>query len=159
MPSAQDIINKLGLVAHPEGGYYKETYRSAISVHSNQANDTRSAITCIYFLLTKGQKSRFHQVKHDEVWHFYLGSPLRLIDIDRQNLSLTEHILGNYSHDLCAQQVICANHWQAAETLGEYSLLGCSVAPGFDFADFSFLSEHNDQIIIKQQYPHLHKFI
>jgi len=159
MKSAQYIIKELDLLPHPEGGYYKEMYRSEAWVYSQQVKQDRSAITCIYFLLMQGQKSLFHRVKHDEIWHFYLGSPLRLINIDRQNNHVNESILGDYQHTLCAQQIISANHWQAAESLGEYSLVGCSVAPGFDFSDFAFLNTHPDQKKIKKQYPHLSRFI
>jgi len=159
MKSAHQIIKELDLRPHPEGGYYKETYRSDAQVYSQQVHQDRNAITCIYFLLMQGQKSRFHRVKHDEIWHFYLGSPLRLIDIDRHNYHANESILGDYQHTLCAQQIIPANHWQAAESLGKYSLVGCSVAPGFDFSDFAFLDAHLDRKRIEKQYPQLNGFI
>ena len=159
MKSAHSIIQELNLLPHPEGGYYREIYRSNTQVYSQKSNENRSAITCIYFLLTQGQKSCFHRVKHDEIWHFYLGAPLRLIDFHTSTGKVHEYILGDYKHTLCAQQVIMANHWQAAESLGEYSLVGCSVAPGFDFKDFTFLKDHQDSVIIEKQHPDLHAFI
>lgn len=159
MKSAQQIIKELDLLPHPEGGYYKETYRADTQVYSQYVEQDRNAITCIYFLLIQGQISRFHRVKHDEIWHFYLGSPLRLIDIDRQQYNIKESILGDYQHALHAQQVIPANHWQAAESLGEYSLVGCSVAPGFDFSDFAFLDTHPERAVIEKYYPELSRFI
>ena len=157
MRSAQEIINTLSLVPHPEGGYYREIYRSDLSVVSSNVNNNRNAVTCIYFLLTKGQISRFHKVKHDEVWNFYLGDPLRLIDMNKQEAN--EIILGDYENTLCSQHVIKAEQWQAAETTGEYSLVGCTVAPGFDFTDFAFLSTHKDCQRLVQQYPDLTAFI
>ena len=156
MKTAQQLIDALDLKAHPEGGFYKEVYRSDMSLHSTGANATRNAITCIYFLLLKGQVSQFHRVKHDEVWNFYLGAPLRLIDINGDGVE--DIILGDYRDKVVAQHVIKANNWQAAESTGDYSLVGCSVAPGFDFADFSFLSADESTALAKQ-YPTLEKFM
>lgn len=161
MKSAQQIIDELGLQAHPEGGFYKEVYRSDSNVHSMTVAAQRSALTCIYFLLIKGQCSRFHQVRHDEVWNFYLGDPLKLIDIDIDtdvnNTDAQEIILGNYDKHIISQYVIKAHHWQAAEPMGEYALVGCSVAPGFDFNDFSFLSP-TQTATMQQNHPKLERF-
>jgi predicted cupin superfamily sugar epimerase len=153
--TAQDIIKALDLQPHPEGGFYKEIYRSQSEVYSDTAKAQRNTLTCIYFLLEKGQRSRFHQVKHDEVWNFYLGDPLRLIDVNQQDAK--DIILGNYSNDIISQHVIKANHWQAAEPLGEYAFVGCSVAPGFNFNDFSFLPEHEKEKM-RIEHPHLVAF-
>ena len=155
MKSVQQLIDELSLQPHPEGGFYKEIYRSDTSVYSSGVDAQRSALTCIYFLLIKDQISRFHQVKHDEVWNFYLGDPLRLIDVD--GVHVQEIFLGDYDKHITSQYVIKANHWQAAEPIGEYSLLGCSVAPGFEFNDFSFLkSDKKDKI--KKHHPDLRRF-
>lgn len=140
---AEAIIDRLGLQAHPEGGYFKEVYRSEIKVHSSQADSERSAVTDIYFLLKEGEVSRFHKVLHDEIWHFYSGAPLKLLDADLNELR--EVFLGgadtfNFKH------TIKAGRWQAAETTGRYSLLGCTVAPGFDFSDFSFLNDEPEAL-------------
>ena len=156
MKTAQDIVKELELLPHPEGGYYKEVYRSDMTLHSPAANAKRNALTCIYFLLEKGQVSRFHRVKHDEVWNFYLGDPLRLIERNAENND--EILLGNTQNNLNFQHTIRANHWQAAETTGEYSLVGCSVALGFDFADFSFMDKQESQNLI-QQHPDFKRFI
>lgn len=135
--SADEIIEKLEMTPHPEGGYFKEIYRSEDIVFSEKAEDKRSAVTDIYFLLKKGEVSRFHKVLHDEIWNFYLGSPLRLLDFydDKMN----EIILGD--ENLNFKFTIKSNHWQAAESTGEFSLVGCTVAPGFDFKDFSFIED------------------
>ena len=155
MKSVQQIIDELGLQPHPEGGFYKEVYRSDSNVHSTTVAAQRSALTCIYFLLIKGQYSRFHQVKHDEVWNFYLGDPLKLIDVNGNTAQ--EIILGNYDHQIISQYIIKADHWQAAEPIGKYALVGCSVAPGFDFNDFSFLNEAQ-QVAMQQSHPQLERF-
>lgn len=155
MQTAQQVINALALEPHPEGGFYKEVYRSPSTVYSHAVDAQRNTLTCIYFLLLKGQRSRFHRVKHDEVWNFYLGDPLRLIDVNQQNAQ--EVILGDYSQSITSQYVIKANHWQAAEPLGKYSLVGCSVAPGFDFKDFAFLSA-DEKEQMKLSHPHLSVF-
>jgi predicted cupin superfamily sugar epimerase len=155
LQTAQHIINELALEPHPEGGFYKEVYRSSAKVYSHTVDAQRNTLTCIYFLLLKGQRSRFHRVKHDEVWNFYLGDPLRLIDVGQQETQ--DIILGDYSQSMMSQYVIKADHWQAAEPLGEYSLVGCSVAPGFDFNDFSFLSA-DEKKQMKISHPHLSVF-
>jgi len=157
LKTAQEIVKELQLLPHPEGGYYKEVYRSDMAFQSPATHAERNALTCIYFLLEKGQISRFHRVKHDEVWNFYLGDPLRLIDLSNNHKDTM--LLGDYQNSLQAQHTIKANHWQAAETTGEYSLVGCTVAPGFDFADFTFLADHGDCQKISNQYPELAIFI
>ncbi|WDE98819.1 cupin domain-containing protein [Lentisphaera profundi] len=140
---ALELIKKLELSEHPEGGFFKETCRSDLNVFSPTAESERSAVTEIYFLLCKGQVSRFHKVLHDEFWHFFEGAPLRLIDGDME--SFEEVILdpANCQYQHC----IRGGRWQAAESTGDYTLVGCTVAPGFDFADFSFLSEDESEII------------
>ncbi len=132
----RELIDRYGLLPHPEGGYYREIHRSAQKVTSPVADAERSALTHIYFLLTQGQISRFHRVRHDEIWNFYEGFPLRLVTFDGSTVE--EQLLspaGYYTG------IIRGGLFQAAETMGEYSLVGCSVAPGFDFADFDFLAD------------------
>ena len=132
----KDLIEKYGLAPHPEGGYFKEVYRSAQTIDAPLVSAPRNTITQIYFLLTKGQISRFHRVVHDEIWHFYEGHPLALIQYDETQIK--KELIGPECRDYTA--IVPGNTWQAAETTGEYSLVGCTVAPGFDFTDFSFLS-------------------
>ncbi len=132
----RQLIDHYGLLPHPEGGYYREIHRSALTVTSTAANAERSALTHIYFLLTKGQISRFHRVHHDEIWNFYEGSPLRLVTFDGSTVE--EQLLGPAGQYTC---IVRGCVFQAAETTGDYSLVGCSVAPGFDFADFTFLAD------------------
>lgn len=145
------LIDQLKLQPHPEGGYFREIYRSELSVDSPTHGQKRSALTGIYFLLLQGQVSRFHRVQHDEVWHHYEGAPLRLID-GIESISLGDPQTIRYQH------TIKAGSWQAAESLGEYTLVGCNVAPGFDFADFSFMSK-TDAENIREHHPNLARFI
>ena len=153
-PRAQEIIEQLELIPHPEGGYFKETYRSELNVNSPQNQEERSAMTDIYFLLCEGQISRFHKVLHEEIWNFYEGSPLRLIEINFDDYSVEEITLGK---DLNYKHVIKPNNWQAAESTDEYTLVGCTVAPGFDFTDFSFIS--NTDPVIESLSDELNRFI
>jgi len=128
--TADEIIKKLGLQPHPEGGYFKETFRDP-----GEANG-RSHGTAIFFLLKAGEGSHWHKVDATEIWHFYAGSPLELRisdgNSDAQNL-----ILGNNLHvGELPQHIVPADHWQAASTLGEWTLAGCTVSPGFEFSKF-----------------------
>ena len=131
---ARDLVGKLALQPHPEGGWYREIYRSPIRVQT--ARGPRSAITTIYYLLERHQLSRWHVVQADELWHFYCGAPLQLLEYDPATRKLVQHELS----ETCVA-VIPAGVWQAARSRGEYSLVGCTVGPGFEFADFQFTSD------------------
>jgi predicted cupin superfamily sugar epimerase len=100
----------------------------------------RSALTTIYFLLVKGQHGRWHRVASDEAWHFYEGDSLEVYWIDGRNV-VHQEVLGTGSSSIHPMCVVPAGCWQAARPLGEYSFLGCDVAPGFEFQDFEMLSE------------------
>ncbi len=152
----EDLIKTYKLSPHPEGGYYREIYRSDFNVRSERAAATRAAVTHIYFLLKKGQFSRFHRVVHDEIWHHYQGAPLTLIRFDGN--AVTKETIGPGQDHFTA--VVPGTVWQAAESTGEYSLVGCTVAPGFDFKDFSFLSDSPaDLTVLKEQVSYYHRFI
>ena len=129
-PTAAGIIARLALEPHPEGGHFRETFRDA----RLDANG-RCVSTAIYFLLARGERSHWHRIDAAEVWHFYAGSPLTLQIADGEGTRTI--ILGP---DLAAgevpQAVVPAQAWQAAESSGDWTLVGCTVAPGFDFANF-----------------------
>jgi len=133
--TVQRLVQNLGLQPHPEGGYFREIFRSKHQVKSPFVASDRATLTHIYFLLMKGQVSRFHRVAHEEVWNFYAGAPLRLVTLQKD--SLVERILDPSKLQFCS--IVPPNVFQAAESTGAYSLVGCSVAPGFDFADFEFM--------------------
>jgi uncharacterized protein len=145
--SAADLITKLALQPHPEGGWYREIYRSPTRVET--ARGSRSALTTIYYLLERGQLSRWHVVQADELWHFDGGAPLELFEYDPASRRLARHVLGPVTGGgavpgtsaTTSVAVIPAGIWQAARSLGTYSLVGCTVGPGFDFADFQFVSD------------------
>ena len=137
---AKDLIRELDLKCHPEGGYFREVFRSRHNVQPLDQRPARRALTTIYFLLVKGQYGRWHRVASDEAWHFYEGDPMEIYWIDGRD-AVHQELLGpgtSNAHSMC---VVPAGCWQAATPLGEYSLLGCTVAPGFEFQDFEMLSE------------------
>jgi predicted cupin superfamily sugar epimerase len=139
MSTAQSIISKLNLQPHPEGGWYSEIYRSQQTVVSG--TQSRSAMTSIYFLLEEGQVSRWHCVDADEAWHFYEGGMLELL-VAPPDFSRIEIInLGEITDDRKPVYVVPAGWWQAARSSRSFSLVGCSVAPGFEFSGFRFLNE------------------
>jgi predicted cupin superfamily sugar epimerase len=136
-PRAAELIAKLNLEPHPEGGYYREIFRSADLVMPADGRGPRAALTTIYFLLPAGIVSRWHRVASDEVWHLYEGGPLEVLSVDPLCSALTRHRLEPQA-PVCT---VAAAHWQAARTLGDYALIGCTVGPGFDFADFTILAD------------------
>lgn len=140
-PRATELIAQLSLEPHPEGGFYRETFRSGGLVAPADGRGSRAALTTIYFLLPAGAASRWHRVTSDEVWHFHEGGPLELLELDAECSTLSRHRLGPYSAGSQAPAyTIPAGHWQAARPLGDYTLAVCTVGPGFDFADFTMLT-------------------
>lgn len=135
---AHALIDKLGLKPHPEGGWYREIYRSSERVQT--LRDTRSAITTIYYLLERGQIARWHVVEADEIWHFYEGAPLELVAYEPEARALLRYVLGSTGDDHTRLAAIRKGVWQAARSLGDFSLVGCSVGPGFEFEDFRFVA-------------------
>jgi len=142
MDQSKKIIQVLNLKQHPEGGYFRETYRSDLQIDQGNLGENfsgkRNCSTCIYFLLTSNMFSAFHRIKQDEVWHFYQGSPIRLHTISPNGEYCTFIIGNNLDEGQVPQLVIPREHWFAAETINQndYSLVGCTVSPGFDFDDF-----------------------
>jgi len=135
--SAEEVISRLGLAPHPEGGFFRETFRANESVTAPFAEVTRAASTAIYFLLRAGEFSAFHSVRSDEVWHHYLGASLELHTVDRAGTHRRVELGPQLQHGQYPQWVVPAGTLQAARPIGAgFSLCGCTVAPGFDFADF-----------------------
>jgi predicted cupin superfamily sugar epimerase len=145
--SAEYWINKLHLEKHPEGGYFKETYRSQDEFRpSEKYTGRRSYYTAIYYLITKDSPSKFHKVLSDEIWHFYAGDNAVINFFDEKN-KLNQIELGLI--DANPQFLIKGGYEQAVYTTGDYSLMGCTVSPGFDFDDFDMCNR--DEMIRK--YP------
>jgi predicted cupin superfamily sugar epimerase len=128
--TAQDVIRMLDLKPHPEGGYFRETFRDARNVGG------RSASTAAYFLLARGERSHWHRVDAAEVWHWHAGAPLQLEIVLTPGRIERVTLGGDISAGLRPQAVVPPHVWQAAQTLGDWTLLGCTVAPAFDFAGF-----------------------
>jgi len=140
-PRAAELIATLDLKPHPEGGFYREIFRSALRVRPDDERGERAALTTIYFLLPAGAVSRWHLVTSDEVWHLYEGGPLELLEMDVELRNLERYTLAAVAPDRRPVHTVAANRWQAARTLGDYALVGCTVGPGFEFADFRLLAE------------------
>jgi predicted cupin superfamily sugar epimerase len=134
--TAADLIRLLDLQPHPEGGHYRETFRDTRTIETG-----RAASTAIYFLLARGERSHWHRVDAVEVWHYYAGAPLTLELADDKG-SIERLTLGP---DIAAgerpQGIVPADAWQAAESLGDWTLVGCTVAPGFEFAGFGLAAK------------------
>jgi predicted cupin superfamily sugar epimerase len=135
MNDGEEIIRALGLIPHPEGGHYREIYRAPAS------GGARGAATAIYYLLKAGERSRWHRIDAVEIWHHYAGASLLLL-ISEDGLTRAVHMLGK---DLAAgerpQAVVPAHAWQSAEPRGAYCLVGCTVAPAFQFEGFEMAPE------------------
>ena len=129
-PQASDIIARLELKPHPEGGHYRETFRD-IQLDENG----RSRSTAIYFLLARGERSHWHRIDAVEVWHYYAGHALTLQIADDTGLR-SIRLGSNLAAGEVPQAVVPPRAWQAAESNGDWTLVGCTVAPGFDFATF-----------------------
>lgn len=161
LPSAQEIIDQLHLQPHPEGGYYRETYKSPVTISASAlpagCPSARPAGTAIYFLLRHGDKSRLHRLRFDEVWHFYLGGPLRLVVISPEGKAEQVKLGQDLSAGQELQRVVPAGCWFGAYPLpgSMYSLVGCTVAPGFSFEDFK-LGEQGE---LTESFPHLRDLI
>lgn len=152
MNRLDQIVRNLDLKPHPEGGYFRETYRSDGAIDANSLDSNykgeRNYSTCIYFLLTSEVFSAFHRILQDEIWHFYDGSPIDLHIITKDG-DYTKTIIGrDIDRGEIPQFVVPGGSWFAATVINsdDYSLLGCTVAPGFDFRDFE-LPTRNELII------------
>jgi len=152
MSTADSWIRHLNLLPHPEGGFYKEVYRSSAATSDLPAGfeGQRNFSTSIYYLLRSGDRSIFHRIKSDELWHHYDGGTLSIYVLDGRGL--TKLLLGkSVEKGEVPQLVIPANTWFAArvETDSSYVLAGCTVSPGFDFADFELA--HREELV--RQFP------
>lgn len=147
----QQLIQFYQLLPHPEGGYYKETYRSSESIPADSLSErfigNRNFSTAIYFLLEENSFSAFHRIKSDECWHFYSGDAVDIhVLLENGNYELIK-LGSNIEMGEQFQAIVPAGAWFASKTNGTYSLVGCTVSPGFDFADFELakaaeLAEH-----------------
>ena len=134
--TADDIIAHLQLAQHPEGGWYRETWRAE--------NDGRPTGTCIYFLLKEGEISYWHRVDAAEIWLYHAGAPLVLSLAETDAGPVQDHLLTPILAQGAPQVIVPAGHWQAARTTGEFTLVSCTVSPGFQFDGFELASPEFD---------------
>ena len=129
--TAEEIIEALALKPHPEGGWYAETWRA------DTEPGQRASGTAIYFLLKAGERSHWHRVDAAEIWHFHAGAPLKLSIAETDRGPAVAHILGpDLAKGERPQRIVPTGHWQAAESTGDWTLVGCTVSPGFEFQGF-----------------------
>jgi predicted cupin superfamily sugar epimerase len=141
---AAELIRSLDLAEHPEGGFFREAFRSSRRVVDPEDRRERDALTTIYYLLPKDHHSRWHVLGSDEIWHFYEGAPLELLIAEPERLALSRTVLGPATDGRRPVHGVPAGHWQAARSTGDYTLVGCSMGPGFDFANFKLLKDDAD---------------
>lgn len=145
-PRIETLIRSLALSPHPEGGYYREVFRSAHTVAPADGRPPRPAMTAIYFLLAAGQHSRWHSVASDETWTHVDGEPLELLYFDPAQPRVERAILGGTGPGSAPLHAVPAGVWQAARPLGSYTLAACHVAPGFLFCDFQ-MAIHDAMVV------------
>lgn len=144
---ADALIRDLQLQPHPEGGHFAEVHRSA-------------AVTTIYFLLAAGEVSRWHRVRSEEIWHFYEGAPLDLLQLTPDGADLERIVLGPFEDRQRPVHCVPAHYWQAARSRGHYTLVGCTVAPAFRFEDFALLKDSPAlAAAISRQHPAVAQFV
>lgn len=146
---ANNLIEYFKMQKHPEGGAFLETYRSGLQTNFPGFEGQRNSATAIYFLLQAGEISAFHRIKSDETWHFYLGESLEVVEIDLKGKLIRTKIGRDFINGENLQYTVKAGHWFASHSLGTFSFVGCTVAPGFDFNDFEMANGDK----LKEQYP------
>jgi predicted cupin superfamily sugar epimerase len=154
MSRADDLVRELGLAPHPEGGFYRELFRSRRMVRTDDGRSERWAATTIYYLLRGDDLNKWHRVASDEIWHWYEGAPLELLLLDPPVTRARSEIVGPVGADSAPVRVVPASCWQAVRCTGEYTLAGCTVAPGFEFSDFRLLRDVPDLAArLKESFP------
>jgi hypothetical protein len=154
---ADELIERLRLRPHPEGGHYAEVFRSPHSHRTERG--TRAAMTSIYFLLRAGEASRWHRVASDELWCHLEGAPIALHRLDGFARQVQTVQLAPVSAQQTPQCTVVAGQWQAARSLGDYSLAACMVAPGFDFDDFELMAPNDPlRAWLAREHPQLAAF-
>jgi len=153
-PRAAALIEALRLVPHPEGGHYREIHRSTAVVSPGDSRGARAALTVIYFLLADGEISRLHRVMSDEAWHFHEGSVLELV-VAMEAGPVRTFSLGPCAGSTGPVHIVPAGAWQAARTTGPFTLVTCSVGPGFDFDDFEMMRDRTDAGEVGRRRPEL----
>ncbi|MCY1398227.1 hypothetical protein D9M71_132530 [compost metagenome] len=153
-PRARELIDRLKLAPHPEGGFYRRVFESSL-----RGADGRPQSSAILFLLPAGSVSRWHRVDADELWHYHEGGPLELLIAGQPDAAVRSEILGPVGEGSLPQRAVPAHAWQAARCLGDYVLVGCTVSPAFEFAGFELLADdaqaQRDWPRLAQEFPEL----
>ena len=138
---AQDLVEHLQLIKHPEGGFYRETYRSEVELEFEGFSGKRNLATAIYFLMLGGQSTLPHRIKSDELWYYQLGGPCEIIELDNDGTERIIRLGPAIDKGETLQHVVKAGTWFFSRVMGdyEYSLAACHVNPGFDFKDFELI--------------------
>ncbi len=153
---ADALVRDLGLAPHPEGGFYRELFRSRRMVRTDDGRSERWAATTIYYLLRGSDVNKWHRVASDEIWHWYEGAPIELHLLDAQLTRARSEVLGPVGASSAPVRTVPAGCWQAVRCTGEYTLAGCTVAPGFEFSDFRLLRDMPDLTArLKESFPEL----
>jgi hypothetical protein len=159
-PRASELINLLDLEPHLEGGYFREVFRSSNLVHLPDNQEERRALTTIYFLLVAGEYSSWHRVSRDEVWHYYEGAALELFWAEQGAEECTRCLVGEVGGLSRPVAVVPGGRWQMARTTGKYTLVGCTVGPGFEYEDFQLLRDISEESSeIRCRFPELAEFV
>jgi len=136
-----EVITALGLTTHPEGGAFKELYRSELGVSVHWSEDLRSASTCILFMLRTGEMSRLHKICSDEIWAYHLGGPMEVVEINPATGEVTKTVVGPSLGEHKLIHVVKAGMWFGSRPASsQWSLCSCFVSPGFDWRDFQMPS-------------------
>ncbi|MES1943882.1 hypothetical protein PC39_07204 [Salinisphaera sp. PC39] len=153
---ADELIRELDLEPHPEGGHFRRHYAATATVEPADGRGTRPALTSIYYLLRPGEIGRWHRVRSDEAWHFYEGTPLELLMMPPDMTDVRQRRLGPPGVDTRPAAVVPVGWWQAARPADGFALVGCSVGPGFDFADFELLRDRPaEAAALRERHPDL----
>ena len=159
-PRASELINLLDLEPYPEGGYFREVFRSSNLVHLPDNQEERSALTTIYYLLAAGEYDSWHRVAGDEVWHYYEGATLELFWIEQEEEKCTRCLVGGIGKLSRPVAVVPGGCWQMARTTGEYTLVGCTVGPGFEYEDYQLLRDNPEEASeVQRRFPELAEFM
>lgn len=157
---ADALVQELRLTPHPEGGHYRELFRSRRMVRTDDGRSERWAATSIYYLLRGRDTNRWHRVASDEIWHWYEGAPIELHLLDPQLTRQKMEVLGPVGDASAPVRVVPAGCWQAVRCTGDFTLAGCTVAPGFEFSDFRLMRDMPEMAArLAQAFPDLAAFL
>jgi predicted cupin superfamily sugar epimerase len=159
-PRVSELINLFDMEPHVGGGYIREVFRSTNLIHLPGNKKDRRALTTIYYLLGAGEYDCWHRVDADEVWHYHEGAPLDLLWVEKGEEKCNLNILGGIENGSKPIAVVPGGCWQMARTKGEYTLVGCTMGPGFEYECYQLLRDHPEEAgKIQRQFPELAKFI